>query len=179
MKKESVFLVVLVVIIGFLVGVIYTNSRRDSSGTGQPVASAPATDYQQQIQMLTRVVQQEPENRNAWVRLGHNYFDSGEPMKAIEAYDKALDLNGNDPNVLTDQGVMYRRVGWYEKAIENFRRANQLDPRHLQSLYNLGIVYRYDTNQLEKAVEVWNKYLQIAPNGQGADQVRQLLQEVQ
>lgn len=179
MKKETIFLVVIFVLVGFLVGVIYTNSRKDSTVSSQPVTGAPTTDYQQQIQMLTKVVQQEPDNRNAWVRLGHNYFDSGQPMKAIEAYDRALELDDNDPNVLTDQGVMYRRVGWFEKAIDNFRKANQLDPGHLQSLYNLGIVYRFDTNQLDKAIEVWNTYLQIAPNSQGAAQVRQLLQDVQ
>ena len=179
MKKETVLLAVVVVVVGFLAGVIYSNSQKSSNtSSGQVASSAPIKDYQQEIQMLTKLVKQEPENRNAWVQLGHNYFDSEQPMKAIEAYDQALKLDGNDANVLTDQGVMYRRVGWYDKAIANFKKAAQITPGHLQSLFNLGIVYRYDTNELDKAREVWTKYLEIAPEGEQKTQVRAQLAQL-
>lgn len=179
MKKETVLLAVVVVAVGFLAGVIYSNSQKSSNNSSsQATSSAPIKNYQQEIQMLTKLVKQEPENRNAWVRLGHNYFDSDQMMKAIEAYDQALNLDGNDANVLTDQGVMYRRVGWYDKAIDNFKKASQLNPSHLQSLFNLGIVYRYDTNELAKARDVWTKYLEIAPEGQQKTQVRAQLEQL-
>ncbi|NIQ93302.1 MAG: tetratricopeptide repeat protein, partial [Desulfuromonadales bacterium] len=98
----------------------------------------------------------------------HNYFDSNQYVQAVEAYDKALELDGNDPNVLTDQGVMFRKLGWYDRAVQNFRKANQLNSLHTQSLYNLGIVYRYDLNDFEKAIEAWEKFLSIAPPGPSA-----------
>ncbi len=59
-------------------------------------------------------------------------------MKAIDAYGKALELEANDANILTDQGVMYRRVGWYDKAITNFEKANALDRSHQQSSITLA-----------------------------------------
>jgi tetratricopeptide (TPR) repeat protein len=180
MKKETVLLAVIVVVVGFLAGVIYSNSQKSNtnSTSSQAASSAPLKNYQQEIQMLTELVKREPENRNAWVRLGHNYFDSDQMMKAIEAYDQALKLDGNDANVLTDQGVMYRRVGWYDKAIANFKKAAQINPGHLQSLFNLGIVYRYDTNELDKARKVWTKYLEIAPEGEQKAQVRAQLAQL-
>ena len=107
-----------------------------------------------------------------------NYFDSDQPIQAIEAYDKALELEGNDSNILTDQGIMYRRVGWFDKAIANFNKANELNPRHLQSLFNLGIVYRYDTGELNKAKEVWARYLELSPLGEEADSVRDMLNQI-
>lgn len=178
MKKETIILLLLVLGIGIFAGMIITNAKKDLATDNQPVAAAPSIDYQQKIKALEKVVKQEPNNRNAWVLLGHNYFDSDQPVQAIDAYDKALALDGNDPNVLTDQGIMYRRVGMTDKAIANFIEANKLSPRHIQSLYNLGIVYRYDTKELDKAKEVWKRYLEINPAGEGAEQVRAMLNQM-
>ena len=76
-----------------------------------------------------------------------------------------------NPNVLTDLGVMYRRNGQPEKALEAFNRAMTVDPSHEQSRFNKGIVLRYDMNDREAAIEAWEKLLEInpdamAPNGQ-------------
>ncbi len=122
--------------------------------------------------MLQGIVAKEPGNRNAWVQLGHNYFDSEQPMKAIDAYGKALAIDDRDPDILTDQGVMFRRVGWYDKAIANFVKASEIDPTHQQSLYNLGIVYRYDLKDFSKAVAAWEKLLALNPSASGAAQLR-------
>ncbi|MCF6179789.1 MAG: tetratricopeptide repeat protein [Geopsychrobacter sp.] len=179
MKKESIIIIVSALVVGVLGGAILSNSKKDSTPGENPAASAPAIDYQQKIRTLKEIVAKEPENRNAWVQLGHNYFDSTQPMKAIEAYDKALELDGNDPDVLTDQGVMYRRFGWYDKAVENFTKANKLKPDHKQSLFNLGIVYRDDLQDTVKAKEAWTRYLEIAPEGEGADKVRTMLDHME
>ncbi|AMV72512.1 tetratricopeptide repeat protein [Desulfuromonas carbonis] len=176
MKKEVWFFAGVALIVGILVGVLVASRLQGPSSTtassAPPTAPVPAVNYQQQISMLEGIVAQDPGNRNAWVQLGHNYFDSQQPMKAVEAYGKALELDGNDPDVLTDQGVMFRQLGWYDRAIENFNRANQIAPDHAQSLFNLGIVYRYDLKDLEKARKAWERYLAISPSGPGADKIR-------
>ena len=175
MKKETVVLTVIVLLIGILIGVIYSNWRKDTVSTSANVQGPPpaVVNYDQKIATLEGIVAKEPGNRNAWAQLGHNYFDSKQPMKAIDAYQQALDLDDKDPNILTDQGVMFRRVGWYDKAIGNFIKASELDPTHQQSLYNLGIVYRYDLNDFKKALAAWEKLLAINPSAPGADQIRQ------
>jgi cytochrome c-type biogenesis protein CcmH/NrfG len=176
MKKETILVVVLALVAGVLVGVIYSNWKKDTSTT-QPTQAvapvqAPVVNHQQQITMLEGIVSREPENRNAWVQLGHNFFDANQPMKAIDAYGKALELGSNDSNILTDQGVMYRRVGWYDKAIVNFEKANALDRSHQQSLYNLGVVYRYDLQDFEKAIDAWSRFIALNPSGAGIDQIK-------
>ena len=100
-------------------------------------------------------------------------------MESVDAYQKALDLNPNDANVLTDQGVMFRRLGWYDRAIDNFTKANQADPNHSISLFNLGITYRYDLQDFPKAKVAWEKFLAVNPNGNGSDRVRQELEFLQ
>ena len=171
-NKETVLLVVAAVIIGILVGILVSKGGR---GTGEVQIAAPqpaGVDYQQKIKTLEGLVARDSGNRNAWVELGNAYYDSNQPVKAIEAYDKALAINGNDANVLTDQGVMFRQVGWFDRALANFTKANVVEPGHLQSLYNLGIVYRYDLNDFAKAKTAWKRYLELSPVGQTADKLR-------
>lgn len=173
MKKETILFAVIALVVGVLVGVIFTNARKDSRDqTTAPVGGAPNVNANQQITMLEGITAKEPDNRNAWIRLGNAYFDSNQPMKSIEAYDRALELNAKDANVLTDQGVMYRKVGWFDKAVANFEQANKVDPSHAQSLFNLGVVYRYDLQNFPKAKTAWERYLKINSTGGGADQVR-------
>ncbi len=175
MKKENLFFLAVALIVGLLVGIIVGNKGSDApagSSSGPAPVAAPVANYDQNIKMLKEVVAREPQNRTAWVQLGNNYFDSNQYMQAVEAYEKALEMDAADPNVLTDQGVMFRKLGWYDRAVENFQKASRLSPMHTQSLYNLGVVYRYDLKDFDKAIEVWEKFLEIAPPGQSTDQIR-------
>jgi len=68
---------------------------------------------------------------------------------------------------------MFREQKAFDKAVSNFEKANQVDPRHVQSLFNLGVVYAYDLNQPQKAAVAWEKVIQIAPSSPQAMQARQ------
>jgi len=181
MKKETLLLVVIVLVVGVLVGILVSKAGKGPGKPAQapsalPQAGSPAMNHQQTIKMLEGLVAKDPNNRNAWVELGNNYFDSDQPVRAIEAYDKALSLGGVDPNVLTDQGVMFRRMGQFDRAADNFIKAATLNPNHVQSLYNLGVVYRYDLQDFPKAKEAWSRYLALNPSGPAAEQVRSEMQ---
>jgi cytochrome c-type biogenesis protein CcmH/NrfG len=143
-----------------------------------PGAMPPSAAQQQNIAGLERATLQDPKNRAAWVELGNAYFDSNQAQKAVTAYAKALALQGDDPNVLTDQGVMYRELGQFDKAVANFQKAQKLDPKHLQSLFNLGIVYANDLHKLPEAQAAWNRIITLAPDSQQAGQARQALAQL-
>jgi tetratricopeptide (TPR) repeat protein len=96
----------------------------------------------------------------------------------VGAYDKALALKPGDPNVLTDQGVMYRQLGQFDKALATFQKANKLQPSHVQSLFNMGIVYANDLNKPDEAAKAWNKVLALAPASDQAAQARQMLSQL-
>jgi cytochrome c-type biogenesis protein CcmH/NrfG len=138
-------------------------------GAPQPM---PGDNFQARITQMQQVVARDPKNVQAWIQLGNDYFDTRQPQKAVDAYARALELRPNDPNVLTDQGVMYRDLGQFERAVANFEKANAADPKHVQSLYNLGVVYLNDLKQSKKAIEAWNKVIQTAPQSEQAAQAR-------
>jgi len=179
MKKETLLVVVVTLIAGFVIGLLAgqkTSGPSSQVAAGTPSAPAPVVNMQQKIGELKNIVAADPGNFQAWTALGNEYFDSNQFMDAIEAYDKALEIKPDSPDVLTDQGVMFKRLGWFDKAIANFKKANEIDPSHATSVYNLGIIYRYDLQDFAKAKETWTKFLEINPTGPGSDRVRQDLE---
>ena len=177
MKKGTIVLIVIAFVAGLLVSVIFSNVKKNQPEGTQTTSQqlAPSVDFQQKIKTLEGIVAKDPSNRQAWVQLGHSYFDTKNPMKAIEAYDKALAIDGNDPDVLTDQAIMFRQLGWYEKAIETFQQANKLNPKHVNSLFNMGIVYMQDLGDNEKAKAALNRFLELVPSGPSAERARSMI----
>jgi len=179
MKKETLLIVVVTLVAGFIIGLLVGQNNTGSGSpaqTGVPTGPVPTVNLQQKLGELKNIVAKDPGNFQAWVALGNEYFDSNQFMGAIEAYDKALAIKPDSPDVLTDQGVMFKRLGWFDRAIGNFTKASEIDPSHATSVYNLGIIYRYDLQDFAKAQEAWMKFLEISPSGPGSDRVRQDLE---
>jgi len=169
---------IIVVLGGYLIFNISGHKEAPPVAGGIPAGSGSADDYRQRIATAEKIVSENPANRQVWVQLGNDYFDTGQPQKAINAYGKALELNPKDPNVLTDQGVMYEQVKRFDLAIANFEKAQQIDPSHLQSQYNIGLVYSHDLQQPDKAIKAWTRYLQLDSTSPKAQQVKAMVEQL-
>ncbi|MFZ3208200.1 MAG: tetratricopeptide repeat protein [Geobacteraceae bacterium] len=183
MSKENILYTVIALLVGILgtvlvVGVVNKNqSATEVNGTVSMGGGSPI-DYKARIAEAEKIVVREPNNLPAWIQLGNDYFDTDQPQKAINAYAKALELDPRNPNVLTDQGIMFRKVGWFDKAISNFKKARKLDPGHLQSIYNTGLVYADDLKQPDKALQAWSLYLQLDTTSPTAQQVKGMVKRL-
>ena len=186
MNKETVIIGVAGLIIGFLLGVLVGGKFMAGSTTSanqpamQQVGGAMPNPGQlsARIAELEQLTAKDPKNLQAWITLGNDYFDSNQAQKSVQAYNKALELDPNNANVLTDQGVMFRALGFYDRALANFDKANKLDPKHLQSLFNTGIVYAVDLKQPAKAKAIFESLLQKDQNSDLARQSREMLQQL-
>jgi cytochrome c-type biogenesis protein CcmH/NrfG len=143
-----------------------------------PGAALPNPEVQARIARMEAAVLADPKNHAAWVALGNDYFDTHQAQKSVDAYAKALALKPNDPNVLTDQGVMFRELRQFDKALGCFQKAQKLDATHVQSLFNMGIVYANDLQKPEDAAKAWSKVIALAPTSEQANQARQLLSQI-
>lgn len=182
MTKENILFAVIALLVGVLgtvlvLGVVNKN-KSENVMQSVPMGAGSPTDYQSRIAEAEKIVDKDPKNEQAWIQLGNDYFDTGQPQKAINAYGKALELDPNNANVLTDQGVMFKNIGWYDKAVANFEKAQQVDPKHLQSLYNLGVVYATDMKQPDKALKAWNRYLEMDSTSPTAQQIKGLISQL-
>ena len=118
---------------------------------------------------LEERVRQNPQDMHAWVQLGNQYFDDNKPRDAINAYERALSIKGDNADVLTDMGIMYRQLGEFERAVEKFTQAGKINPLHEQSRFNLGVVLFFDLNRKDEARKAWRDLLGINPEARTPD----------
>ena len=195
MKKETV---ILLVVIAFLVGFIAGATVAILKGTkgtkktalvqkpqmappGAPVQAPLARDSIEdasQIKTLKEIVKKDPKNLPAWVELGNLYFDTDQPKEAIEAYSQYLAVKPDNPDVRTDMGIMYRKVGQFDRAIEEFRKAAQSDPKHTNSRYNIGLVLLHDKQDIKGAIKAWEEYLRVDPNSEKAQRIKAQIEKM-
>jgi len=182
LKKENILIAIMALVAGLIGGfLIFSISGKKEEPTltgGVTAGSGSPVDYQQRIAELEKVVANDPKNLQAWTMLANEYYDTDQAQKAINAYNKALEITPGNPNLLTDQGVMFKRIGKFDNALANFEKAQKIDPKHLQSLYNIGIVYSEDLKQPDKALKVWNHYLELDSTSPAAQQVKRLMAQI-
>jgi tetratricopeptide (TPR) repeat protein len=75
-------------------------------------------------------------------------------------------------------GIMYRKLGQFDKAIEEFRKAAQSDPKHVNSRYNIGLVLLHDKQDIQGAVKAWEEYLKVDPNSEKAQRIRAQIEKM-
>jgi cytochrome c-type biogenesis protein CcmH/NrfG len=186
MKKETAILaIVIAFILGFVSGAVtYILTR--SGGRMPAVAQAPAPpeaipdqpagpspeEAAAKIGALKDIVNKDPKNLSAWVELGNIYFDTNQPKEAIDAYSHYLAIKPDNPDVRTDLGIMYRKIGDFDRAVQEFQRAAREDPKHVNSRYNMGLVLLHDKHDIKGAVQAWEDYLKVDPNSERANRVR-------
>ena len=142
----------------------------------QPAAGAPMVA---EINELKRQLQQDPRNVAALVRLGNLYFDVQMWPEAAGYYEKAVEVEPKNPDLLTDLGTAYRGMGRPDKALEAFTRASAADPAHYQSLFNTVIVAGFDLGNFERAEQALRALEALNPPPPRLDELRQALQQAQ
>lgn len=104
-------------------------------------------DYKKSIKMFEKTVKFEDCNDQCYQMLGNVYDISGDPDKAIEAYNKGLDKFPNSGRLHLELGNMQQDLNialkYYEKGIE-------LDPSYPSNYYHATKIFLNNTE-----VEVW------------------------
>jgi tetratricopeptide (TPR) repeat protein len=141
--------------------------------TPAPAPKGPdALEFASKVNTLKEIVKKDPKNLPAWVEMGNLYFDTDQPKEAIEAYSQYLAIKPDNPDVRTDMGIMYRKLEQFDRAIEEFRKAAEGDPKHINSRYNIGLVLLHDKQDIKGAVKAWEDYLRVDPNSERAQRIR-------
>jgi cytochrome c-type biogenesis protein CcmH/NrfG len=189
MKKETAILAILIAFfIGFVTGATLAIFKGKKGAEGPTLVQKtppfpqmapmpdspgpPPIEVTANIQTLKDILKKDPKNLSAWAELGNLYFDTDQPKEAIEAYRKYLAIKPDNPNVRTDMGIMFRKLGDFDRAIQEFREAARNDPNHINSRYNIGLVLLHDKQDISGAIKAWEEYLKADPKGERADRIR-------
>jgi tetratricopeptide (TPR) repeat protein len=132
----------------------------------------PELDVQRAM-ALERDAKARPTDVAVRVELGNLYYDSRRFEQAIPWYEEAHRLSPKDVNVSTDLAVGYYYINQPDKALAQIAKSLAIDPKHLKTLLNQGIIRAFGKQDLVGAQESWEKVVQIAPDSPEAARARQ------
>jgi tetratricopeptide (TPR) repeat protein len=72
-------------------------------------------------------------------------------------------------------GLFYFEKQEYKRAIPEFERVIKLNPQDPEAYYYLGYIYAEYLAKRDKAIECFNKYLELAPRGTHSNWVKQYI----
>ncbi|HID19571.1 MAG TPA: tetratricopeptide repeat protein, partial [Methanophagales archaeon] len=91
------------------------------------------------------------ETTEEWNEKGIVFAMSGEYEKAIECFNKAIELDPNYARAYYNRGNAYYYLKQYERAIEDYNKTLELDPNYAYAYNNRGNAYS-DLMQYERAI---------------------------
>jgi tetratricopeptide (TPR) repeat protein len=121
-----------------------------------------------------------------FMRQGNSYNKLGEKNKAIAAYTKAAELSANPGTAYFNICATQYNSGNQEEAIKWCDRVIQIDPNKADAYFIKGssMFANGDLDQQKKYVvpagtaETLNKYLELAPTGAHAADVKEMLKMI-
>jgi tetratricopeptide (TPR) repeat protein len=193
MNRESVAAGVAGILFGLLVGwILGSQAARQAPATAPAMAQsstapataanspsqarAPAPLDQARVDELTKRANANPRDAGVRTQIANLYFDAERYNDAIKWYEASLALEPGNPDVSTDLGVSYYYTNQPDRALAQFARSLEVDPRHTKTMLNVGVVRAFGKQDLEGAAAAWRKVVELAPDTAEGRAARQMIE---
>jgi cytochrome c-type biogenesis protein CcmH/NrfG len=156
------------------------SSPAPTTGSSLPpsmLTTAPGQALDSQVKPLLARLETNPKDVSALTELGNVYFDASQWATAIGYYTRSLNEFPKNPDVRTDMGIAYYYTGDADRALREFDQALKDDPRHAQTLFNVGVVKKEGKHDPKGAIAAWESLLKINPAYQERAKVETMLSE--
>jgi cytochrome c-type biogenesis protein CcmH len=151
-----------------LAAIIYAASRSaEPEAVANQAAPAQPTDPAQSIAAMRQRLAQDPDNHRGWHLLGYTLQQTGQFAEARQAYQRAMQLQPDNPDYIASLGEMILVLGGEgadQEAEALFRRALEFRRDHPAPRYYLAIL-KDTKGQHKEAVDELIALLNEAPAG--------------
>lgn len=124
-----------------------------------------ARNYSQAEAIWRRVIQSNPSNVVAYIKLGDALKNQGKFDEAIATYRQAIQLDPNNPKAYNNMGLALYSQKKFDEAIVAYRRAIEIEPNAVR-YNNLGIALQAQ-RKLEEAASAYRQALQLPEDKSG------------
>lgn len=133
------------------------------------IACLDRQDYAGAVELLQRVIAQEPGVTAPYIDIALAYRELGKPEPAEENLKKALELFPAHPVAGTAYGLLLRRDGRFEEARTLYQEVLTRFPDYAPAHRNLGILCDLYLNDLECALDQYELYRAADPGNEQVD----------
>ena len=129
--------------------------------------SAMAGDLEPLLEALKKKLEQNPGDGTGWALLARSYVEIRRHKDAISAYEQAVKVTPDDPQLLADYADALAVVNGHSlagKPEELVHQSLKLDPHHIKALMLAGTA-AFDRKDYKEAIRFWERLQQDLPAG--------------
>jgi Flp pilus assembly protein TadD len=146
------------------------NEKRGGSRVKQAPPPLPPVTQKEEAPAKSVTVEQEGGKGHTLASDVLNHFNSGvtffnqkEFPKAIQAYQKVIELDPTYVEAYNNLGIVYQTMGDVERAFGAYQKSTEINPRYEKGYNNLGLLFLLE-DRYEEALDTFQKVLAINPN---------------
>lgn len=133
-------------------------------------------DWKSEDTLWIATAQVAPSGQNIHNNLGDVYARNGDMPKAVEEFQKAIEINPNYADAYHNLANTYQQMGQNDAAVANYEKALSINPQLWQSYQNLAAMY-FNSGQYDLALENIKKALEISPSDQNLQSALKYIEE--
>jgi tetratricopeptide (TPR) repeat protein len=141
---------------------ISPNVQRAFDTARQALAAGQTAEAERGFVALTK---SNPELAGPYANLGLIHRQAGKSAESVAALEKAVQLSPQRADLHNQLGITYRTAGDFAKAKASYERSISLDSAYAPAMLNLGILYDLYLWDGVRALELYDRYLQLTPGG--------------
>lgn len=127
-------------------------------------------------QILSKAVKINSRDFRSWYGLAYAHYSLKHKDEAVTAATKAVELNSTSTDALMLYGVSLKRVGEYQKAELNFKKADELSKGDLAEVHwQLALLYGNNLEQYSAAAGQLELFLKKQPNSKDKENILKLI----
>jgi len=120
-------------------------------------------DPEERFSILTQLATKYPKEKRAHQYLGWYYYGKDLFYRALEEYNKALELDPNYGEALNGIAYTYAEMGDYAQAIEYFKRYAAVSPGDANPFDSMGDLY-FRMGQIDQALSKYKEAIEVKPD---------------
>jgi len=140
----------------------------------------------EQIARAEQAVEEDPEDSRAIRRLGALYLQEGQADQAMEVLKKGREVDPGEPAIPFQLGQAYERKAQgildeeerkatYKEAGDAYAAVTEIQESKPQAYLLAGQAYE-QAGEKGRAIQYWNDYLKLEPEGDQADAVKERIE---
>ena len=132
-----------------------------------------------QAQPLLKQLESDPRNSTLLYQMGNLYYDAQQYPEAVKYYENSLQIDPKATDVRTDMATAYHLMGQSDRAIQEYDAVLKIDGKHANALFNEGMVKWQDKMDLNGAIALWKRLLEVHPDYAQRDRVEKLIAQAE
>lgn len=176
-EERELKLLVSVIVILILGGILSVSLYVSGYLTPPSSAEIKEADFRVREESYKKVLRENPRDVPARKGLGNLYFDNKQYSKAILEFRSVLEVEPDDTDVRSKMAISYLEISNYDIALTEFNKVLERDPSYAAAYYYSGVAFE-KKGFPEQAVQQYEAYLQIDPEGQFAKNARDRLDRI-